>query len=138
MLMVLMCLMTATAFAHHVLGRPAYSLSDDSNTPPSMQVETQIGDFYVTYMAFPAFPQPGQQGRVNLYATHRDRVNHSMGRLRLLLKMINGLVVIKKHWARKILMMVFIDRDFLSIMQENILLVRSFFPMVRLTRLIFH
>jgi len=72
LIMLLMCLTTATVYAHHVLGRPAYSLSDDSNTPPSMQVETQIGDFYVTYMAFPAFPQPGQQGRVNLYATHRD------------------------------------------------------------------
>jgi len=40
--------------AHHVLGRPSYSLSEDSTTPPSMQVETQIGDYYVTYMAFPA------------------------------------------------------------------------------------
>lgn len=72
LLLILICLSTTTVFGHHVLGRPAYSLSDDSNTPPSMQVETQIGDFYVTYMAFPAFPQPGQQGRLNLYATHRD------------------------------------------------------------------
>ncbi|MCK5385761.1 MAG: hypothetical protein KAJ39_01150, partial [Gammaproteobacteria bacterium] len=55
-------------FAHHVLGRPAYSLGADSNTPPSMQVETQIGEYYVTYMAFPAFPKPNQRGRVNLYA----------------------------------------------------------------------
>lgn len=58
--------------AHHVLGRPAYSLNEDSNTPPSMAVETQIGDFYVTYMIFPAFPKPGQRGRVNLYATRID------------------------------------------------------------------
>lgn len=59
-------------FAHHVLGRPSYSLGEDSNTPPSLQVETQIGDFYVTYMAFPAFPKPNDQGRVNLYASRID------------------------------------------------------------------
>ncbi len=62
----------AAAQAHHVLGRPSYSLGEDSNTPPSMQVETQIGDFYVTYMAFPAFPKPNEQGRVNLYASRID------------------------------------------------------------------
>ncbi len=62
----------AVVQAHHVLGRPSYSLGEDSNTPPSMQVETQIGDFYVTYMAFPAFPKPNQQGRVNLYASRID------------------------------------------------------------------
>lgn len=54
---------------HHVLGRPAYSLNEDSTTPPSMQVETQIGSYYVTYMVFPAFPSPNQPGRVNLYAS---------------------------------------------------------------------
>ena len=58
--------------AHHVLGRPAYSLGADSNTPPSMQIETQIGEYYVTYMAFPAFPKPNQRGRVNLYASRID------------------------------------------------------------------
>lgn len=58
--------------AHHVLGRPAYSLSADSNTPPSLQVETQVGEFFVTYMAFPAFPRPNEQGRVNLYASRID------------------------------------------------------------------
>lgn len=58
--------------AHHVLGRPSYSLGEDSNTPPSMQVETQIGEYYVTYMAFPAFPKPKEPGRVNLYATRID------------------------------------------------------------------
>jgi len=56
--------------AHHVLGRPSYSLGEDSTTPPSMQVETQIGQYFVTYMVFPAFPKAGQNGRVNLYATH--------------------------------------------------------------------
>ncbi len=60
------------AQAHHVLGRPAYSLNEDSNTPPSMQVETQIGDYFVTYMVFPAFPRPGEPGRINLYATRLD------------------------------------------------------------------
>jgi len=62
-------------FAHHVLGRPAYSLGEDSNTPPSMQIETQIGEYYVTYMAFPAFPKPNQRGRVNLYASRIDNGN---------------------------------------------------------------
>lgn len=63
------------AFAHHVLGRPSYSLGADSNTPPSMQIETQIGEYYVTYMAFPAFPKPNQNGRVNLYASRIDNGN---------------------------------------------------------------
>jgi hypothetical protein len=68
----LLLLLSTTANAHHVLGRPAYSLNEDSNTPPSMQVETQIGDYYVTYMIFPAFPKAGERGRVNLYATRID------------------------------------------------------------------
>ncbi len=63
------------AEAHHVLGRPSYSLGADSNTPPSMQIETQIGEYYVTYMAFPAFPKPNQSGRVNLYASRIDNGN---------------------------------------------------------------
>ena len=58
-----------SAAAHHILGRPAYNLNEDSNTPPSMQVETQIGDFFVTYMVYPAFPRPGEPGRVHLYAS---------------------------------------------------------------------
>ncbi len=64
----LICLINATAYAHHVLGRPAYALNEDSNTPSSMHVETQIGDYFVNYMIFPAFPRPGSPGRVNLYA----------------------------------------------------------------------
>jgi hypothetical protein len=71
-LFLLLQLFAATAQAHHVLGRPSYSLSEDSNTPPSMEVETQIGDYFVTYMAFPAFPKPGEAGRVNLYASRID------------------------------------------------------------------
>lgn len=58
--------------AHHVLGRPAYSLNEDSNTPPSMQVETQIGNYFVTYMVYPAFPKPGEAGRINLYAIQTE------------------------------------------------------------------
>ncbi len=57
------------ANAHHVLGRPAYSLNEDSNTPPSMNIETLIGDFFVTAMVFPAFPKPEEAGRINLYVT---------------------------------------------------------------------
>ena len=60
------------AAAHHVLGRPAYSLNEDSNTPPAMQAEVQIGDYMVTYMVFPAFPRPNEPGRVNLYAMRID------------------------------------------------------------------
>ncbi len=56
--------------AHHVLGRPAYSLNEDSNTPPSMEVETSMGDYNITYMVFPAFPKPGARGRINLYAVN--------------------------------------------------------------------
>lgn len=40
-----------------------------------MQVETQIGNYFVTYMVFPAFPKAGQRGRVNLYATRIDNGN---------------------------------------------------------------
>ncbi len=58
--------------AHHVLGRPSYSLNEDSNTPPSMQAEVRVGDYLVTYMIFPAFPRPGAPGRINLYAVRVD------------------------------------------------------------------
>lgn len=64
-----LCVMSVNVMAHHVLGRPAYSLNEDSNTPPSMEVETQIGQFFVTYMVFPAFPKAGERGRVNVYAS---------------------------------------------------------------------
>ncbi len=71
-LLVLLTLLAPAADAHHVLGRPSYSLNEDSNTPPSMQVETRIGKYFVTYMVFPAFPRAGEPGRVNLYATRVD------------------------------------------------------------------
>jgi len=62
----------APAAAHHVLGRPSYNLNEDSNTPSSMQIETQIGDYFVTVMAFPAFLRPDTPGYIKLYATHLD------------------------------------------------------------------
>ena len=58
------------AGAHHILGRPGYSLNEDSNTPPAVQGETEVGDFIVTYMVFPAFPRPREPGRINLYVKH--------------------------------------------------------------------
>ena len=60
---------SASASAHHVLGRPAYSVNENSTTPPSMQVETQIGKYFVSYMLYPAFPKVGENGRIHLYAT---------------------------------------------------------------------
>lgn len=71
-LITVLAMLALPAHAHHVLGRPSYSLGDESNTPPSMVVETQIGDYDVTYMVFPAFPRPNEQGRVNIYATRID------------------------------------------------------------------
>jgi len=65
-------LFSMSSHAHHVLGRPSYSLNEDSNTPPSMAVETQLGDYFITYMVFPAFPRPNEPGRVNLYASRID------------------------------------------------------------------
>lgn len=82
----LLILSPTMVLAHHVLGRPAYSLGEDSNTPPSMQVETQIGEYYVTYMAFPAFPKPGQPGRVNLYASRIDNGKSFAGKVTFKLK----------------------------------------------------
>ncbi len=60
------------AAAHHVLGRPAYGLNEDSNTPPGMQTEMLIGGYLLSYMVFPAFPRPGEPGRINLYAIHAE------------------------------------------------------------------
>ena len=57
---------------HHVLVRAAYALGEDSNTPPSLQGESLIGDYCVTYMIYPAFPKPNEPGRTNLYIKHSD------------------------------------------------------------------
>ncbi len=72
--------------AHHVLGRPAYSLNEDSNTPPSMHVETQIGEYFVTYMIFPAFPRPNEPGRINLYAKRIDNSQPFAGQVTFTVK----------------------------------------------------
>ena len=70
-MLLLYCCITV-ADAHHILGRPAYSLNEDSNTPPSMNLETQIGKYFVTAMVYPAFPKPNEAGRIHLYANHLD------------------------------------------------------------------
>jgi len=70
LLAILFCQVIGLSYAHHVLGRPAYSMNEDSNTPPSMNLETRVGDYFVTAMVYPAFPRPGESGRINLYATH--------------------------------------------------------------------
>ncbi|MBF0368432.1 MAG: hypothetical protein HQL52_03150 [Magnetococcales bacterium] len=69
------------AGAHHILGRPSYSLNSEPNTPPSMQLETRIGDYLVTLMAFPAFPQAGEESWVKLSATHLDHGEPFLGRV---------------------------------------------------------
>lgn len=60
------------AVAHHILGRPASGLSEDSNTPPTIQEELRIGDYLVNYMVYPAFPKPGEAGQINLTAERFD------------------------------------------------------------------
>lgn len=62
----------STAHAHEVAGQPTHILSDDPDNPPSVQIETQIGQYHVTFMAFPAFPKPDEPGTVNLYASRID------------------------------------------------------------------
>lgn len=69
------------AEAHHVLGRPSYALNEDSNTPPALQVESKIGEFFVNYMIYPAFPRPGDAGRINLYITNRFTGNPFVGKV---------------------------------------------------------
>jgi hypothetical protein len=78
---ILLLIISYPVYAHHVLGRPSYSLNEDSTTPPSMQVETQMGEYYITYMVFPAFPSPNQPGRVNLYASRIDNGNPFLGQV---------------------------------------------------------
>ena len=82
----LMLLVPLNAAAHHVLGRPAYSLNEDSNTPPSMQGEAQIGNYILTYMIFPAFPRPGEPGRIHLYATTIEGSEPFAGKVRFSLR----------------------------------------------------
>ncbi len=79
--MTILLLLTSSnaSYPHHVLGRPSYSLSEDSNTPPSLAIEAQIGDFYVTYMVFPAFPKSNEPGRINLYIQGIDEGDEFTG-----------------------------------------------------------
>lgn len=63
---------SSPAVAHHVLGRPSYGLDEHSNTPPGEQLEVTSGKHIATFMAFPAFPQPQEQARVNLYLSTLD------------------------------------------------------------------
>jgi len=75
-----------SAWAHHVMGRPSYHLNEDSNTPPSTQIERQIGEYSVTYMVFPAFPRPNEVGRINLYVARIDSSKPFQGRVRFLVR----------------------------------------------------
>ena len=72
--LMILCLLSIcpSIFAHHVLGRPTYNLSENSTTPPSAQIESHIGKYFVTIMAFPAFPEPNTPGRIKLYANRSD------------------------------------------------------------------
>lgn len=78
---VLWLLAADIAAAHHILGRPAYSLNEDSNTPSSIQGEAQLDDYMVTFMVFPAFPKPGEPGRINLYIKPVDGGTPFQGRV---------------------------------------------------------
>ena len=81
-----LALTSQLAWGHHVLGRPAYALNEDSNTPPAMQLEVWIGDYFVTSMVFPAFPRAGEQARVNLYARHLGNGKPYTGEVRFLVR----------------------------------------------------
>lgn len=62
----------SAAYAHEVAGQPSHVPSEDPNTPPSVQIETEIRQYHVTFIAFPAFPEPDETGTVNLYASRID------------------------------------------------------------------
>jgi len=82
LLLCLFCVLwSGPAYAHHVIGRPAYNWNEDSNTPPSMQVDIQMGDYFITYMVFPAFPKPNEPGRINLYAKRIDNDKPFTGKI---------------------------------------------------------
>ncbi len=88
------------AAAHHVLGRPAYSLNEDSNTPSSLQAEMQVGGYMVTYMVFPAFPQPNAPGRISLYVKRLDNGETFAGKVSFKIRddvMIPGLQTVREE-----------------------------------------
>lgn len=67
---IILCVIYPTVSSgHHVLGRPSYNISENSTTPPSVQMEAQLGEMSVTFMTFPAFPKPNEESRLNLYIT---------------------------------------------------------------------
>lgn len=74
-------LLTMQSFAHHIIGRPSYSLNEDSNTPPSKQIELYVGDYNINYMVYPAFPKPHESGRINFYASHIDSGKSYVGKV---------------------------------------------------------
>lgn len=74
-------LIVSQSFAHHVLGRPSYNLNEDSNTPPSIQIEMYVGDFNINYTVFPAFPKPHESGRINFHAAHIDTDKSYIGKV---------------------------------------------------------
>jgi len=81
-LALLLLMLAGGAQAHHVIGRPSYNLNEDSNTPPSIEVDTQIGEYAVTYMVFPAFPRPNEPSRINLYVKRIDSGEVYQGKVR--------------------------------------------------------
>jgi hypothetical protein len=46
-----------------------------------MQVDIQMGDYFITYMVFPAFPKPNEPGRINLYAKRIDNDKPFTGKI---------------------------------------------------------
>jgi len=60
------------AHAHEVAGQPSHVLSEDPDAPPSVQMQTRIGQFDVAITAFPAFLKPDERGMVNLHASRID------------------------------------------------------------------
>jgi len=46
-----------------------------------MQVDIQMGDYFITYMVFPAFPKPNEPGRINLYAKRIDNDKPFQGKV---------------------------------------------------------
>jgi hypothetical protein len=76
-----------SASAHHILGRPGYSLNEDSNTPPSVTIETQAGGYALTYMVFPDIPRPQSPGRINFYAAHLGSGKPYPGKVKFLARL---------------------------------------------------
>ncbi len=69
------------AWAHHILGRPAYGYNGDASTPPSISLEVQIGKYSVNMMAYPLVLKPRQRVRIKLYATRLDTAQRFDGKV---------------------------------------------------------